>query len=107
MQGNNQTNNLNNQNVGVTPSVDTSHINNVSAVAANNRQNNVNVNNRVNQPMNNNNNNVSYQGYVEPPKKKNGAVTFLIIFLILAVAATAGYFAGGFIYNATHNTVSE
>lgn len=94
----------------------TNHINNISAVAANNRQNagiqtgvgqnNFNQVNSVNFSNPNNNMNSgapqSSYGYVEPPKKKNTVLTFIVIFLILAVAAIGGYFAGQYIYNVTH-----
>lgn len=63
---------------------------------------NVVPNNQVNEANNNFN-----QGYIEPPKKKNSFVTYLIIFLILAVAGVGGYYAGSYIYHATHDQQAE
>jgi nitrate reductase NapE component len=110
--GQNPVSNNNQVNGGVsTPS--TNYINNISAVAANNRQANMNNNVQGNQPLANNmaninNPNMAYgQGYVEPPKKKNSTLTFIVIFLILAVAAIGGYFVGGYIFDATHQTTTE
>ena len=66
-----------------------------------------NVNPMVGNQVNNVNNNSFNQGYVEPPKKRNNVVTYIIIFLILAVAGVGGYFAGNYIYHATHNESSS
>lgn len=120
----NQANNI----PGVQPNVgtnvsNTNHINNISDFAANKQVSNSNINSGVginpNGAFNQVNSNVtpnyannmgnvnglgvqSSYGYVEPPKKKNSFLTFLVIFLILALAAVGGYFAGQYIYNVTH-----
>jgi nitrate reductase NapE component len=101
---------LGNQSNGINPSVNTNYINNISAVAANNRQANINnmTQNSSNVSNNANYQNLNYsQGYVEPPKKKSSLLTFILIFLILAVAAVGGYFVGGYVYDATHQTTTE
>ena len=105
MQDNNQLNN-NVQPNGINPNQQT--VNNNSGV----------VNQTTAAPMGNSlpnvnqvPGNVSYnndsQGYIEPPKKRNSFVTYLIIFLILAGAAVGGYYAGNYIYHATHPSSAE
>ena len=47
------------------------------------------------------------QAYVAPPKKRNGILTYLVIFLILAAAGVGGYFAGNYLYHATHNQTTN
>lgn len=83
-----------------------------SGVSTNNNINSLgpmpgNVQGNLNDNRNNYNFSNGGSGYIEPPRKKSNVLTFVIIFFILAGAAVGGYFAGNYIYQATHQNVSS
>ena len=110
MQDNNQQNNVVNQpnNINSNPQPVNNNsgvVNQIPVTPVANAASNINSN--VNTISNNGNYVNGGQGYIEPPKKKNSFLTYIIIFLILSVSAVGGYFAGNYIYHATHPDTTD